>query len=369
LQNAALVLEDGTRFAGKIMGSGEETIGWVAPYTSMVGYQEIISDPSNQGMILCMTYPLIGNYGVNSQFNEASRGAVRGLLIRKLCSHPVHWRAESGLQEYMEDEGVSGLQGVDTRALSRHLFLNGTMKGAITSSPESWSQLYRRFNPEFVDGMETIEFMETIEAITDGKDVYWEAQGPRLAVIDLGVRRSLLRNLHRRGFCLKVCSPSSIYQKIREFSPRGIIVAGGGVNPEAIVSHFGNQLKKILGEFPVLGISGGLHVLNILLNKRAANGLRRLKVGHRGDNYPVKEEGSGKVYLTTQNHQYQLPEPEENSSWKVTYRNLHDHTVEGVCHEDLGVEGIQFWPRWSIKETWVEPLRVENYIRSLERRA
>jgi len=350
---AALILEDGTRFEGISFGAKEEVTGWVAPHTSMVGYQEIITDPSNESMILCMTYPLVGNYGVNREHGESYQGRLKGLVVRDLCAFPVHWSSEGSLHHFMQEEGVPGLRGVDTRALSRYLFQNGAQKGIITSSQAPWEKLYQKITGD--------SGQVEVRGVVD-KETRWENDGPRLAVIDLGIRLSFIKKLHRRGFYLGIFPPSFTAADVKNFFPSGVVVAGGGGNPEKTAAWSGKELKQLMGDYPILGVSGGLQVLYVLTGGRLAC----LKTGHRGDNYPVKELISGKIYITSQNHWYQLTEPGHDSGWKVSYRNLHDKTVEGLDYGYYGLTGVQFWPQGLVKESSFKPQQVENFIQSTE---
>ncbi len=349
MEKGYLVLEDGKVFQGEKCGAAGSVVGWVTPHTAMAGYQEVITDPANQDMIISMSYPLVGNYGVNSNYSESIQGGAKGLLVRQLNREPSHWRSEGSLQEFMEEKGVVGLEEVDTRAVVRHLFRQGTMRGAITASRDEGEKALSS----------TSRLEEPCVKSSLPREEVWELPGPLLVVIDMGVRLSFLRALQRRGFSLAILPVSTFsYEQILAYSPQGVVVAGGGGSPWEIVQRKGEELKKLSGKFPLLGVALGAQVLYRLEGEEV--GL--LKTGHRGDSYPVKIHPGGKVYLTSQAHQYDLVPPPYGSCWEVAGHNLHDGTVESVFNPHQKILGIQFWPRFSIREEVFVEDRVESFM-------
>jgi len=361
---AVLVLEDGSRFEGDSFGSPREAAGKVVPYTSMAGYQEALTDPSNRGLLLCMTYPLIGNCGVNREDAESSRGQPGGLIVRDLCREPLHWRGEKNLHRFLQEEEIAGIKNVDTRALSRHIYRNGAMYGAIVAgdrpclSPHS---LIDKTAPERMrDAWENPgedDFFDNLEKISGNP------AGSKVAVLDLGVRRSLLRAIKRRCNRVSLFSPATV-KNISPSDHEGLIIAGGGWSPLEVAELLQEDLDKILGKLPVLGISLGMQVLARLLGGE----LKEMPAGHRGDNYPVRKTGTDSVLITSQNHGWLVEEEALDARAKITYRQLHDHSVEGISYPEKGIEGIQFWPEISFTDNFFNVPEVEKFIQAPGRR-
>ncbi len=327
-----LVLEDGTIIEGEHFGAEGISIGEVVFNTGMTGYQEVLTDPSYCGQIVTMTYPLIGNYGINEGDYESFRPFVKGFLVREWCDLPSHWRASRTLQEYLRGHGIPGLAEIDTRALARHLRRKGTMKGVITTmdtDPRTLTDMARGWAPSSL-----VAEVTTQEPYTVGEG------SPHVVVVDFGAKQNIIRSLAEFGCRVTVVPAWYTAEQILELKPDGVQLSNGPGDP-GDVPGAREMVQGILGKKPIFGICLGHQILGLSLGARSF----KMKFGHRGVNHPVKDIETGRSYITTQNHGYALdPESLKGTGLIMTHLNLNDGTVEGMRHESLPVFSVQYHP-------------------------
>ena len=332
---AYLVLEDGTVYEGEPFGAPVSAHGEVVFDTSMAGYQEALTDPSFAGQIMVLTYPLAGNYGINRFDVESRRIQVRGMVVREHCEIPSHWQNEMTLHEYLAGNGIPGLSGIDTRALTRRLRMAGVMAGIMTSE-ESPDDALRRLRelPRYED----IDFARQVstESLYEWPD---GAESPthHIVLMDLGVKFNIMRLLSRRGCRVTVVPCQTPAEDILSLKPDGVVLSPGPGDP----AHLGYAVRAIsglLGKTPVMGICLGHQVLGAAFGA----GNFKLKFGHRGANHPVRDLVTGRFYITAQNHGYALDPDTLRGGAEVSHINLNDGTVEGLRHRELPVVSIQY---------------------------
>ena len=351
MRKACLLLEGGFYQEGLSLGAEGETIGEVVFNTSMVGYQEILTDPSYKGQIVCMTYPLIGNYGINSQDVESSKVQVEGFIIKEKSKIYSNWRAEKSLEEYLQENRIVGIEGLDTRAITKHLRVKGSMKGIISTLDFDLESLRKK-----LDRAPSIVGRDLVREVA-GQEIYeWkEAQtlgmnpqdSGKVVVIDCGVKISILRNLKNYFEKVIVVPPTTSLEKILEFEPQGILFSDGPGDPEP-VKYVIELAKKIIEKLErkelriaVMGICLGHQILSLAFGAK----IYKLKFGHHGASYPVKDLKTAKIDTTVQNHNFCVDADSLTRDLEITHINLHDNTLEGVEHKRLPVFGIQFHPK------------------------
>jgi len=351
-RKAILVLSDGTVFEGRGFGVDGETAGEVVFNTSMTGYQEILTDPSYKGQIVAMTYPQIGNYGVNPEDVESDAVKVEGFIVKELFNFPSNWRSRMSLNTYLKNSSIVGIEGIDTRALTRHLRDNGIQTGIISTTDLEPSSLLRK-----VREYPAISSLELVGDVTSKTSYEWQEEtwkwqanppippftkggngGIKVVVYDFGVKRNILRHLVNAGFNVTVVPVSTPAEEVMETAD-GVLLSNGPGDPEA-VSYAIENIKKILGEKPVFGICLGHQILGLALGGRTY----KLKFGHHGGNHPVMDLKSGRVEITSQNHNYCVDLKSLGGQTLLTHRNLYDGTEEGMRHRDLPVMSVQYHP-------------------------
>ena len=339
---AALVLADGAVFRGIGIGAASDTWGEVVFNTSMTGYQEMLTDPSYAGQILVLTYPLIGNYGVDPPIDESRQVQVRGLVVRSECDSPSHPRGGMRLHDYLAAAGVPGIAGVDTRAITRRIRHEGVMLGMIVP-PEDIEAAQRRLAdlPTY-DSQDFIAVgADEAYAWRDGRpQPLSEANGepgPRIVVLDQGLKYNILRNLKRRGCSVTAMPPTSNVEDILALNPDGVLLAPGPGDPQLRELQV-QTAASLVGKLPIMGICLGHQVLGRAFGADTF----KLKFGHRGGNHPVLEVPTGRVAITAQNHGYAVDPDGLSSDVEVTHINLHDRTVEGLAHRTEPVFSIQY---------------------------
>lgn len=328
---AKLILENGSILEGKAFGYIGESIGEVVFNTGMTGYQEVLTDPSCCGQIVTMTYPLIGNYGINLEDIESEKVQVKALIVREFCESPSNWRCEMDLDGYLKQNKVMGLQGIDTRALTKILRNNGTMKGIITTAELT--------DEEVKEKLKGFSNESPVKSVTSKAVYEIKGEGKHIAIIDLGVKSNILRSFQKRNCHLTVFPATATPDEILSVNPDGIFLSDGPGDPKDLTDIVEN-IKELVGKKPIFGISLGHQLLALSLGGNTS----KLKFGHRGSNHPVKDFITNKVYITSQNHGYVVGISDLPKEMIVTHVNLNDSTVEGMQHKTLPIFSVQFNP-------------------------
>lgn len=329
---AKLILENGMVFEGKAFGRVDQCVGEVVFNTGMTGYQEVLTDPSYFGQIVTMTYPLIGNYGINLEDLESDTPKVKGFIVREKCDASSNFRSELELDHYLDMHGIMGLEGVDTRALTKILRNHGTMKGLITLDELTPKRVFEK--------LEAYDNSDAVFQVTTKEKYVIDGPGKHVAVMDYGVKANILRNFQKRGCKLTIFPATTPAEEVLAENPDLVFLSNGPGDPADLVEIVEN-VKKMLAVKPVVGICLGHQLLAIALGGTTG----KLKFGHRGCNHPVKDIAKNRVYITSQNHGYhvdQLPEKVE-----VTHISLNDNTVEGMRHTEKAIFSVQFHPEAS----------------------
>jgi carbamoyl-phosphate synthase small subunit len=351
---AMLVLADGRVFPGWSVGAAGEALGEVVFNTSLMGYQEILTDPSYRGQIVTMTYPLIGNYGLNEEDAEAGRIFLSGFIVREDCPDPSNWRSRISLNQYLRRHGIVGIAGLDTRALTKHLREEGAQTGIISTLNLDPKSLARRAAAyPTLDGRDLVKEV-TCSAAYAWTETTWAmnagdrpASGGRdgkyfVVAYDFGIKRNILRNLVRVGCRVEVVPAATSAEDALARNPDGIFLSNGPGDPAA-VSYAIDEIKKMLGRKPIFGICLGHQLLCLALGGKTY----KLKYGHHGGNQPVMDLTTQKVEITAQNHGYAVDVDSMGGDVVCTHLNLNDQTVEGMVHRKLPVFSVQYHPEAS----------------------
>ena len=332
---ARLALEDGMVLAGRSIGAPGWAGGEVVFTTAMTGYQEVLSDPSYRGQIVTMAYPLIGNYGVSAAAWESVRPHVAGFVVAEAASAPHHWRSEGSIGALLARWGVAGIAGVDTRCLVRHLRTHGLRRGIISTEdlPEGKPLARVRALPD-------IGTLDLVGQVSTAQVQHYPGPGPRIAILDCGVKWGIVENLRRRGCDTWVLPHLTTAEQILGLRPAGVVLSPGPGDPK-VLSHQVAQVRQLWERLPIFGICLGHQILG----RAAGAETFKLPFGHRGSNHPVKDLARGRVYVTTQNHGYAVDDVSlPRAEVVVTHRNLHDGTVEGLRHRSLPIMSVQYHP-------------------------
>jgi carbamoyl-phosphate synthase small subunit len=337
-RRATLVLEDGAFFEGCSFAGGGEVAGEVVFTTSMVGYQETVTDPSYRGQIVVFTYPLIGNYGVIPGDDESRRVQVAAVLVREYSPHPSNWASERSLAALLEESAVMGVEGIDTRALTRHLRDKGAMRGVISIVEHNPAVLREKANAH--PSMVGLDLASTSSELTE--PTVLPALGEehcRIAALDYGVKGSIHKELRSRGASVLAMPASTSAEEILVSNPDGLFLSNGPGDPSALENAV-DTLRSLLGEVPVFGICLGHQLLGLALGCETY----KMPFGHHGANHPVRNLETGRIEITSQNHGFAVREVTLPEGVELTHRNLYDGTVEGIESEELRAWSVQYHP-------------------------
>lgn len=340
---AFVALEDGTVFEGSGFGLEGEKEGEIVFNTSMTGYQEIMTDPSYKGQIVTMTYPLIGNYGVNSDDVESDAPKVEGFIAREFSKITSSWRASGDLGEYFKEHNIIAVEEIDTRALTRHLRVRGVMRGIISTVDHDPKSLVRK-----AKRARGIAGVDLVSGVTCREPYEFDAAGGRAralhcVVMDFGVKRNILRILKEIGCRVTVVPAGTAAADILTLRPDGVLLSNGPGDPEA-VGYAIPEIRGLFGQVPIFGICLGQQLLGLAFGGRTY----KLKFGHRGANQPIKDLATGRIHITSENHGFAVDmDSIRNEAVRVTHVNLNDGTVEGMEHEKHPIFSVQYHPEAS----------------------
>jgi len=348
---ALLVLEDGMAFEGQAFGQTGEICAEVVFNTAMTGYQEILTDPSYRGQMVCMTYPLIGNYGVNDE--DVETGAVRpwveAFIIRELSSIVSNWRATNSLSDYLAGHGVMGIDGIDTRAMVLHLREHGALRGCLSTVDLDPASLQKKAlaHPK-IDGRNLTEEVTRPEVMEFPADPTDETRGLKpwhVVAIDYGMKENIRRLLQAENFRVTIVPAASSAEQILALKPDGVFLSNGPGDPAAVKG--GIQTARAVAvdsRIPTFGICLGHQILGLALGGKTY----KLKFGHHGANHPVRDEATGRIEITSQNHNFCVdPASLGGDEVEITHLNLNDGSVEGIRHRKLPIYAVQFHPEAS----------------------
>ena len=340
---AVLFLEDGTVFEGEGFGAEGEVFGEVVFNTSITGYQEIITDPSYKGQMVTMTYPLIGNYGVNQEDVESRRPWLEGFIVKELSIIRSNWRSTLDLGEYLERSNVVGIEGIDTRALTRHIRLKGAMQAAISTKDFDKDSLMKKLQaaPRLV-GVDLVGKV-TCKEPYEWKDKFVKQKTRakyKVVVLDCGVKFNILRNLARAGCKVQIVPAKTSPAEILKLKPDGLLLSNGPGDPAA-VNYVIQSTRDLIGKLPIFGICLGHQMLGLAMGGETY----KLKFGHHGGNHPVKDLKTGRVAITAQNHGFCVDlESIPQKGTVLTHVNLYDNTAEGLENKKLKLFSVQYHP-------------------------
>jgi len=349
---AVLLLEDGTVFEGKSFGAESTQCGEVVFNTSMTGYQEILTDPSYYEQIITMTYPLIGNYGTNNEDMESRGIFARGFIVKENCEYPSNWRSGASLVKYLKDNGIVGLEGIDTRKLVKHIREKGAMRGIISSTETNIKKL-----TEQLDTYPGLVGRDIVKDVTSKKsypwkdgviDIFAERQSApkvkfKVIAFDYGIKHNILRLLCSHGCDVTVVPAETSAKEILARKPDGVFLSNGPGDPAA-VTYAVKTVRELLGKVPIFGICLGHQILGLALGGTTY----KLKFGHRGANHPVKNLKTGQIEITSQNHGFCVDlNSLKDKEIELTHLNLNDNTLEGIRCRKLRAFSVQYHPEAS----------------------
>lgn len=331
-----LILEDGTIFIGEGFGSEERTIGEVVFNTGMTGYQEILSDPSYCGQIVTLTYPLIGNYGINRDDFESINPAVKGFIVKEAAELPSNWRSEFTLDEYFRIKKIPGISGIDTRKLTRIIRQHGTLKGAICDISEDTDLVLEQLRSSTLP-------IDQVSQVSTKNPYPSPGRGKRVVLVDFGMKHGILRELNQRDCDVIVVPYNATAEEILHLRPDGVMLSNGPGDPKDVPEAI-EMINGILGKVPLFGICLGHQLFALACGADTS----KMKFGHRGSNHPVKDLRTGKIAITSQNHGYAVEmDSVVNTELEVTHIALNDETVEGLKHKKFAAFTVQYHPEAS----------------------
>lgn len=337
---AILALEDGKIFKGKSFGATGERHGELVFNTSMAGYQEIITDPSYKGQIVAMTYPLVGNYGINKEDMESRQPFLEGFVVKECSKIASNWRSEKSLGDYLKENNILGIEGIDTRALTLHIRQAGAMKAVLSTQEKDEKKLAdkAKASPGLIG-------RDLVKTVTCQKKYIWSQMKKKykVVVLDCGVKYNILRELLKHNCEVIVVPAHTEAKEILKLKPRGVLLSNGPGDPAA-VKYAVETTRRLIGRVPIFGICLGQQILGLALGGKTY----KLKFGHHGANHPVKDLKTGKIAITVQNHGFCVDIKSLNKKEiEITHLNLNDQTLEGLRHKKLPVFSVQFHPEAS----------------------
>ena len=346
---AYLALEDGTVFEGRSFTGAGEASGEVIFNTGMTGYQEVLTDPSYTGQMVCMTYPLVGNYGVNLEDMESSRVQVEAFIVKECCREPSNWRSRESLPAYLKRHNVMGVEGIDTRALTRHIRIFGAMRGVVSTSADPAQLVATARSMPSMEGADLAYRVTSDTAFRwtengpepvniQGGTYDWPGPGKRVVVFDFGVKWNILRLLTAQGLDLLVVPASTTAAEVRALKPDGVFLSNGPGDPAALTDVIA-ATADLTTDTPVGGICLGHQILGLALGGKSF----KLKFGHHGLNHPVKDLSTGKIEISSQNHGFCV-DVSALSDLEQTHINLNDNTLEGFAHKTRPIMAVQYHP-------------------------
>lgn len=328
---ATLLLEDGTIFKGESFGAEGTNFGELVFNTSMAGYQEILTDPSYAGQIITMTYPEIGNYGINGDDFESEKPAAMGFIVKNNCEKDSHYKSEQTLSKYLKKNKIIGISGIDTRALTRKIREFGCMNAVVTTG-----EITENLKTELSEYKPNKDIVSTVTRKEISK---MPNNGTRMAFIDYGAKDNIIKNLHEKGCDLTIFPADVTSLEILTGGFDALFLSNGPGDPQDVTYSI-NTIKDLVGKLPIFGICLGHQILSLVLGAKTY----KLKYGHRGGNHPVLSLQTNKVMMTSQNHSYAVDERTLPPNAVVTYKNLNDGTIEGLSYPVLNIESVQFHP-------------------------
>lgn len=340
---AAVILEDGRIFRGESFGAAVDAEGEVVFTTTMTGYQEVSTDPSFRGQIVTMTYPLIGSYGVNADYDQSRQPWISGMIVREYIDYPSNWRSQGDFASYLKQHNIPAVTGIDTRALTRHIRDEGAMRGLICAdignrSDEQLREHARRaWSPGDSNVVADVSLTSVLKApLHDPVHV---------VLIDCGVKEQIIASLKRRGVNVTVVPFNTPYAEIQSIGADGILTSPGPGDPENAEAVVGTIQDIVRSEQPYFGVCLGHQLLALAIGASTS----KLKFGHRGGNHPVQDLDTGKIYITAQNHGYQVDADSvpKDTGWRVSKVSLNDGSAEGLSHESLPIFSVQYHPEGS----------------------
>lgn len=345
---AILALEDGVWFEGEGFGATGEIFGEVVFNTALTGYQEIITDTSYKGQIIVMTYPHIGNYGINSEDMEGSKPWIEGFVVKEVSPVVSNYRSDISLDEYLKKHGIPGIQGIDTRKLVKHIREGGAKKGVISTIETDPKKLIEKAKKSLsIEGMDLVKevtckepysFEETIL-----KEFSWGTYSEKkynIVAVDSGIKLNILRKLNQHGFSVKIVPANTSAEEILALKPDGLFLSNGPGDPSA-VQYLAQTVKELLGKLPIFGICLGHQIIGLALGGRTS----KLKFGHHGGNHPVMDQKTERIEITSQNHGFVVDiESLPKDDIEMTHINLNDKTLEGLKHKKYPLFSVQYHP-------------------------